>query len=463
MLVLVTMKLFPLTLLGIALTACGDDTGLEDTGAGSGSSTGGTASAGSSESVGVDTTDGTDTTDGEPVDPTPILEREPLTTHACEETRAMEQAVGAMFGRSEALLALGGEYFVLRSAETLTLASIALDGTIGDEIVLWTEEFTAQYATAVVVDESIATIWTHGASALRYAVVDDALGFVVEPKAVTGITGEYVTTAAMVPAEAGGVALIYGESDGAGQTSLRFLRLDASGDAVGTPVDIADMGQAYGVVSASAAASSDGGYAVAYAVGQYDHGEVFFVILDADGAQRFEPRRISRAGTDGWRSELGSAARRSMLPVGDRFWLAYTEGWYDPDPRSMQGNAVIKLAIIDAEGQSEHHLLQAPVDGMNNLWPSFLELDDRVGLMWTSGSIIWICAGCISDHDLHFVLLDPDAVVPASNVATQLHQMNGIVAPLGAFVGADMLTASSLDFHATSIPASGALRCEPAG
>jgi hypothetical protein len=95
--------------------------------------------------------------------------------------------------------------------------------------------------------------------------------------------------------------------------------------------------------------------------------------------------------------------------------------------------------------------------------PSFVELDDRVGLMWTSGSIIWICAGCITDNDLHFVLLDPDAIVPASNVVTQLHQMNGIVAPLAAIVGADLLTAASLDFHAITMPASGALRCEPTG
>ena len=375
----------------------------------------------------------------------------------------MTQAVGATFGRSEALVALGGEHFVLRSAETLTLASIGLDGTIGDEVVLWAEEFTALQPTSVVVDTSIVTVWTYGNTALRYASVDDTLGPLVAPKDVTGITGAYVTAAAMVPSATGGVALIYGEADASGQTRLRFVSLDASGEPVAPAVDIEDVGLAYAMVSASAAATSDGGYAVSYAVGDYGQSEVFFVILEADGTQRFAPRRISRQARDGWFSELGSASRRRLLPVGDRFWVAFTEHWIDPDPMAMNGNVVIKLAIVDADGQSESHILQAPVDGKNNLWPSFIELDDRVGLMWTSGSIIWICAGCISDHDLQFVLLDPDAVVPASNVVTQLHQMNGIVAPLGAFVGADMLTAASLDFHATSIPSSGSLRCEPAG
>jgi hypothetical protein len=80
--------------------------------------------------------------------------------------------------------------------------------------------------------------------------------------------------------------------------------------------------------------------------------------------------------------------------------------------------------------------------------------------MWTSGTIPGICIGCVSDNDLHFVLLDPEAVVPASNVAIQLNPMNGIIGPLGAVVGADMLTVASLDFHAVTLPASGALRCE---
>ncbi len=456
------MKLSRLALLTAALTACGDDgPGLTEGGSESSSSSGATSTGSGSDSA--DTTEGAETTEGEPVDPRPILEREPLTTYSCEETRAMTSAVGATFGRSEALVALGGEYSLLRSTDVLSLANIALDGTIGDEVVLEPEGFGFRDATSIVVDGRIATVWWATGGVLRYAVVDDALGLVVAPKEITGTTELLVTPAAMLPSGSGGIALIYGESDEAGQTQLRFLVLDADGETVGSPVDIADVGQIYAAVSATAAATSDGGYAVAYAVGQYDESEVFFVILEADGTQRFTPQRISREAVDGWRAELPGAPRSSLLPVGDRFWLAFTESWFDPDPMSPEGNAVIKLAVVDAEGGSEQHVLEAPVDGQNSLWPSFLALDDRVGLMWTTGTIIWICVGCISNHDLHFVLLDPDAIVPASNVVTQLHQRNGIVGPLGAFVGPDMLTAASLDFHAVSLPASGSLRCEPTG
>ncbi len=61
------------------------------------------------------------------------------------------------------------------------------------------------------------------------------------------------------------------------------------------------------------------------------------------------------------------------------------------------------------------------------------------------------------------MLLDPAAIVPASEVVTQLHENNGIVAPLVAGIGADLLTAASLDLHAVTLPATGALRCEPSG
>jgi hypothetical protein len=454
------MKPHTLVLLGIALTACGnDDAGLtDDAGSTAGPST---SSTGGSDSESVDG----GSTDGEiPTDPTPILEREPMLTHDCEETRAMASAVGATFGRSEALVTVGSEHFVLRSTETLALASIALDGTLGDEVVLEPEEFTFAAATSVVVGTDVATVWTHNGTTLRYARVDDALGTVVAPRD-TGISGEYLSTAAMIPSAAGdGVALFFGESDGTGQSSLRFVTLDADGEPTAEPVEVVDAGQVYGMVPTSAAATADGGYAVAYTLGDYLESEVFFVILEADGTPRFAPRRISSAAGEGLRSTLTGLPRRSLLPVGDDYWVAYMESVSDPDPEVMMGSVVIKLAIVDGEGQGESHLLQAPVEGRNNLWPSFIELDDRVGVMWTSGTIIWICAGCIADNDLEFVLLDPEAVVPASNVATQVHpEPNGIVAPIGEFVGADMLTASSLDFHAITLPATGSLRCEPTG
>lgn len=115
----------------------------------------------------------------------------------------------------------------------------------------------------------------------------------VAPKDVTGIAGAYVTAAALVPSASGGVARIYGESDVGGQTSLRFVPLDANGEPEAAPV--------------------------------------------------------ARPRTAGARS---SPARRATAccPSPDHYGVVFMEGWFDPDPRVMEGNSVVGLAIVDEQG-----------------------------------------------------------------------------------------------------------------
>lgn len=451
------MKRTPLPLLVVAVAACGD-VGMTDADS-STDSTATSASGSDSEggtTEGADSSEGTDTTDQPPPDPQPILEREPLPTHVCGQTRVMTQ-VGGANSRFTSLLELNGEYFVLHPSNTLTLAKIALDGTRGDEAVLEANEPGGR-PTAVVADGTLVALWSALSSdesmvVLRYASLDDDLGPVVAPKDISGIGATHTRAAATVPAAAGGIGLLFGESGDDGQTRLRFVHLDTEGEPTAPPLDVAEVGPLFSMVTAGAALTSDGGYAVSYTSAGASGTEVFFVILDADGEPRFAPRRISRAAEDGWTAELGEPSRSTVLTVGDRHWVAFTE---------EQGTRVVRVAIVDGEGQSEDHLLQAPVADRNHQSPSFVALDGRVGLMWTSGSVITVCVGCISDDDLHFVLLDPEAIIPASNVATQQHH-NGIVSPLGAAIGLDILSAASLDFHALSYPATGALRCEPTG
>ena len=455
------MRLPALALVAMPLIACGGDSA-ESTG--TAAATSGSANDSSIATQGDATTQGVDTTGGGMVDPTPILEREPALSHTCAQTRPMTQLPGATSGRADALLTTGGNYFALRSFENLTLAGISLDGTIGDEVVLEAEAFAARGATAAVVGNDIATVWTYGGptdSVLRFTAVDDTLVTVVAPKDISGLAATYLTAAALVPLDSGGLALFYGESDSGGDTRLRFVELDDQGDPLAAPVDVGEGGPNFGAISASAVVTADGGYAVAFIGGQAGQGEVRFVMLDGDGTPRFAPQRISRAATDGWSSEFGFSPRPNLLGVGDRYWVAFTEASIDND--AMQGDIVIRLAVVDDQGHAESHLLQAPLEGRNNLWPSLSAFDDRIAVMWTSGTIIWVCGGCIADNDLHFVLLDPDAIVPASEVVTQLHENNGIVAPLVAGIGADLLTAASLDLHAVTLPATGALRCEPSG
>lgn len=190
------------------------------------------------------------------------------------------------------------------------------------------------------------------------------------------------------------------------------------------------------------------------------HTEVHFVTLDVDGTPRHEATRISAPGEPG-RSSFTFGGRRGIVPVGDGVWVAYIENTADDE--TQLGSREIVIAVVDAEGNADLHRLQDLGDGEESRVPLFVPYDDHVGLMWTTGHIIWICAGCISDHDAHFVLLDAQDLVPASNVATHLHVDNGLTRPWVGELGENLLTTSSLDFHAVSIAASGAMRCEAPG
>lgn len=434
-----------------------DDGGtVGDSADGSASAADGSSGESSDESSDESADDGSDTGG---VDPTPILEREPAVTHDCTEARAMTQLPGATSSRVAGLVAQGGEFTIAISGDTAQLRSIALDGTVGPALPLETQLYTSHSPLAIAVDGDIATVWTAqgGGEVLRFAQVGADSQFVVDPIDVPATTGMYVSATALV-ATGGGFALFYGGSDG-GDAQLYQLMLDAGGQAVGEPVEVAALGATYGAVSASVASTGDGGHALAYVAAAGEGTEVFFVVLDADGAQRFEPRRISRAAGDGWWAGFGYAPRRNLIAVGDRFWLTYSEGWSDFD--TMEGHTTIALAELDGDGDAQVHTVQAPTEGIEHRWPSFAEVDGSPALMWTTGTIIWICGGCVSDHDLNLVLLDPEAIVPASEVVTQPSMFNGIIAPVIAVDGSDILTAGSLDFHALTMPASGALRCTP--
>ena len=145
------------------------------------------------------------------------------------------------------------------------------------------------------------------------------------------------------------------------------------------------------------------------------------------------------------------------MKVGDAYWVTYSEELINYD--AMVGSAIIRVGVVDGEGNATLHALQAPVDQIENRAPTFVQLSDGIGLAWTSGSIIWVCGGCITDYDVHFVVLDPETLVPASQVVTHLHQNNGINSPAVAVAGDDLLTGGNLDFHALTIPATGTMRC----
>lgn len=420
------------------LVGCGDDAGVggEGGGVGGGPEGGGPPIGG-----------------GGQVDPNPILEREPAISHNCTEERPMSSDIGATNARLEGLVAFGGEFFVTTFEETLDLAKVDLDGSVGSPLALVDESFAASASLTISDDTGVVTVWSQGGQ-LNIARIDGELGIVDGPTAIPESAGNSVSAGALV-ATASGFALLYGAVSGS-TTSLYFLALGSDGQATGDSVLVAELGEQYGA-QASMTPTGDGGFAVAYSAGSALEGSIMFLLLDGDGSPRFEPRRISQPPGGGLSSNFSYYSRRNVMKVGDEYWVTFTESVSDFD--AQEGSIIVRVAVVDAEGNATLHALQAPVDQIENRYPTFVELADGVGLAWTSGNIIWVCGGCITDYDMHFVVLDRDTLVPASEVVTHLHQDNGINGPIIAVDGDDLLTGANLDFHALTIPATGAMRC----
>lgn len=400
-------------------------------------------------------------TDTAGVDPTPILERDPMISHTCTETHAITQFPAGGSSRAEGLVAHDGEFSVLLATATINLSRLTVNGALGATVAIEPQPSSFRRPLAAATDAGIAAVWTRAgiSEMLRFAVVDDDQQFVVDPIDIPAASGGRVIASALVSHDNGGYALFYGVADNTGATDLFRLMLDADGQAIGDPLELADVGTTWAAAPAAAVPTADGGQALAYTAGGLEGNEVFFVVLNAAGETQFAPNRISREAGDGWSSDFGVGSRRNVMAVGDDFWVTYTESYADFE--QMEGHVTVSLAVVDGEGDAQVHTLQAPTEGTEHRWPSLTEIDDRPALIWTTGTIVWLCAGCISDHDLNLVMLDPDAVVPLSEIVTQATVTNGIAGPLVAVDGPDVVTAGSLDYHVATVAASGSLRCTP--
>lgn len=452
------MKLSFCLLATALLLGCSDDSLLGGSGGGpAGGGPAGGGALGGGGAAGGGPSGGGGSGGGGQVDPNPILERTPEISHDCVETRPMSADNGATNARFEGLVELDGSFFAATLYETLAISKVELDGSFGDPLALSEETYVARASVTISDGSDVVTVWSEG-SDLRFARVSSALALVDGPLTIPEASGNNVSAASLL-ATSSGFALLYGVAGGNNEVELRFITLGADGQATSEPVAVAALGQVY-AASAGATPTGDGGFAVAFDSGGFADGEINFVILNGDGSPRFAPRRISQASGANLSSHLGYDPRHNVVRVGDGYWVGYTED--SGDYSAQVGSAIVRVAVVDAEGNATLHALQAPVDQIENRSPSFIEVDDRIGLAWTAGSIIWICGGCITDYDLHFVLLEPEALVPASQVVTQLHMNNGIRSPIVARDGSDMLTGSMLDFHAVTIPATGSIACTAA-
>jgi hypothetical protein len=300
--------------------------------------------------------------------------------------------------------------------------------------------------TAAARDDRVTLVWASGDdSRLSLAQIDRVGSMVTAPRLLFS-TGMREDQPKLIAAGAG-YALAWVQSDRTTATTsqIKLARLDASGALAGPDVVLA---QASGAIALSSFIAVDDGFAIAYAElagGMY---RPRYAAFDSAG----NPYRAAvELGTSGMAGDL--------LRHGDRVLAAWTERFGD----FQQAATGIRVGRFDLRGNLlDSYSLEAPVWHQQSQDPRWMTLGQDVGLLWSHGIIHYVCAGCVPNNHIRFVILGGSDLRRRSDVldmAPPPATKGGLLDPQVAGSLSNLLLVSSVTYHVSAEGGSAAIRC----
>ena len=390
---------------------------------------------------------------------TPILDRPARPAMACTVKHdALKLADQHWWGADVAatpggFLALRGE--MPASTIGVMVSAIGLDGTLSGAKTLETSG-ALQVINAVMLPraDGVVASWLGGPggqTVVRWIKTDNAGETLAGPRDVAGTGGAGLF--AMAPA-GDGVAVLFG-SQGYSPTLLRFQRLDADGQVAGAAVTVATGSAA---LSNVVMVPFQGGFAAAWRASDTASDEVRVARLDPDGNRVGDVQVFAAPGR--------VPAEPALLAHGDGLLLAWSEAQWPADYSGSDPYwTAIRVQPLDLQARpvGPPQWLSAPVNAVTAHTPRWIDLGETVGLAFSQGKMILICAGCVPDDRIGFVPLHPDDLVPAGEVAwVQTTAGGGLENARLARAGADVLLYSDITYHALALPSAAWLSCVPA-
>jgi hypothetical protein len=155
-------------------------------------------------------------------------------------------------------------------------------------------------------------------------------------------------------------------------------------------------------------------------------------------------------------------ATNALLPNGDGFLAAWTEA---RRAQSSGAGSVVRVARLDGRGNrlGEAASMRSFKADIDEVEPSLVPFGDAVAVLWGRGSHIYICGGCVPDHSIDLVLIDPATLAPLSNVVSLTNggdpRAGGLLRHRSAIVGTSLLVPYLLTFHVYASLGSAAFEC----
>ncbi len=277
------------------------------------------------------------------------------------------------------------------------------------------------------------------------------------------LSGDTLTRPSLA-ASGAGFGMAWRGSDTRGGATVRFVRLDANGVGVGTTVTLANVGSD----PAPQVAWSGGRWGILWQWTEGDRAHLGFAAVEADGTVSVPARTIWSSAEVGTSTSAAgfSQDRLALMGAGTGWVGAFCESRSGADYTSG-ASAIVRVARLGADGTV---LDQAPVRPIqvdrDEVEPVLVPFGNAAALFWSSGDHIYICAGCVPDHRIDMVLLDPVSLRPLSDVVSAHAPDNGTGSPQGglldlsaAALGDDLLVTLQIRYHVSAESASLALQC----
>jgi hypothetical protein len=226
--------------------------------------------------------------------------------------------------------------------------------------------------------------------------------------------------------------------------------------------------------AAPAITGGPAGYTMVWTDPAESDGAIDFARADAAGAETVARRCIARGSSGG---QIGRTTWLAFAPmvhglleVDGKFlvsWVEASRGASDPLTGGGKGAwSIVRVARVDGAGAllGAPAALRAPTDSIDEAEPTLVRFGDAVAVLWARGSHIYLCGGCVPDHRVDLLLIDPAGLTPLSEVVSITNgggtQAGGVLRRQVAVLGKSLLMAYRLQFHVHNTPGSATFECD---
>jgi hypothetical protein len=314
-----------------------------------------------------------------------------------------------------------------------------------------------------------AAVFVEG-TALRFVAFDAAGAIVVAPKTVvTGVDAQS-TVPAIAAGPDGGFGVVYSTNTGGDKRDARLVILTADG-AVRTAARVLNAATALQTFAAPAPAivSDATGYAMIWRSPNDARGGIDFTKTDAAGVETVARKRISVTNVQG--TVVGASAGfdhpvNALLAIDG----GYIAAWSEINNGDFASGASGEVRVLRLEGNGAPRGLPVPVRArttdVDEVEPVLVKVGNAAALAWGRGTHIYICGGCVPDHRIDVVALDPADLTPLGEVVSLTNgagspatKAGGLLRKRITVAGNVLLTAYQLTFHVHAEAGSAAFTC----